>query len=140
MGSLSDFMENKFLDHLLNVAFTPASTIYVALCTADPTDTGTAASMFEVPVANGYARTAVTFAAAATRKVVQNAAVTFPQATGAWGTITHWALVSSAAGAGDMYAYGNFTASFAPVNGNTPTIPSGELEVEIQPSATAARV
>ena len=34
MGSLSDFMENKFLDHLANVAFTPAATIFVALCLA----------------------------------------------------------------------------------------------------------
>jgi hypothetical protein len=138
MGSLSDFLENKLLDHLANVAFTPAPTLYVALCTADPTDAGTAATIPEVAVANGYARTAVTFGAAASRKVIQSGAVTFPPATGAWGTITHWAAVTSAAGAGDLYAYGNFVTPFVPVAGNTPTIPSGELQVEILPTASGA--
>lgn len=139
MGSLADFLENKLLDHVCNTAFTPAATIFVALCTADPTDAGTGASMSEVANANGYARTAVTFGAAATRKVIQSGAVTFPQATGTWGTITHWGLVSTSTyGAGDLYAHGSFTASFAPVNGNTPTIPSGQLQVEIQASAGGA--
>ena len=66
-------------------------------------------------------------------------AVTFPQATGTWGTISHWALVSTGThGTGDMYAYGSFTTPFAPVNGNTPTIPTAELEVEISTTAGGA--
>lgn len=139
MGSLSNFAEDALLNHLCNTAFTPAATLYVALCTADPTDTGTGASMSEVANANAYARTAVTFGAAATRKVIQSGAVTFPQASGAWGTITHWAIVSANTyGTGNMYAYGSFTASFAPVTGNTPTIPSGELQVQFQASAGGA--
>ena len=72
-------------------------------------------------------------------RVVQSGAVTFPQATGTWGTISHWALVSTGTyGAGDMYAHGSFTTPFAPVNGNTPTIPSAELEVEISATAGGA--
>lgn len=139
MGSLADFLENKLLDHLANVAFTPAASLFVALCTADPTDAGTGASMSEVANANGYARTAVTFGAAASRKVIQSGAVTFPQATGTWGTITHWGLVSTSTyGTGDLYAHGSFTASFAPVTGNTPTIPSGQLIVEIGRSSYTA--
>ena len=139
MGSLSNFAEDKMLDHVCNVAWTPAASLFVALCIADPTDAGTGASMSEVANANAYARAAVTFGAAASRRVVQSGAVTFPQATGTWGTISHWALVSSAThGAGDMYAYGSFVTPFAPVNGNTPTIPSGELEVEISASAGGA--
>jgi hypothetical protein len=70
--------------------------------------------------------------------VTQSGAVTFPQATGTWGTITHYALVSSASGAGDVYAHGSFTASFAPVNGNTPTIPTAEIYVEISTTAGGA--
>lgn len=38
MGSLSDFAENELLDHLFNAAYSPASAIYLGLCTADPTD------------------------------------------------------------------------------------------------------
>jgi hypothetical protein len=132
MGSLSNFAENALLNHVANTAFTPAATLFVALCTADPTDAGTGASMSEAANANAYARAAVTFSAAASRRVVQTGAVTFPQATGTWGTISHWAIVTSATyGAGDMYAYGSFVTPFAPVNGNTPTIPTTELEVEI---------
>ena len=92
MGSLSNFAENALINHLCNTAFTPAATMFVALCTADPTDAGTGASMSEVPNTNAYTRTAVTFGAAASRRVVQSGAVTFPQATGTWGTISHWAL------------------------------------------------
>jgi hypothetical protein len=137
MGSLSNFAENALLSHLCTAAITPAATLYVALCTADPGETATAVTN-EVTVANGYARTAVTFGAAASRRVVQSGAVTFPQATGSWGTITHWNIVSTASGAGDSYAYGNFVSSFAPVALNTPTIPSTELEVEISATAGGA--
>lgn len=141
MGSLSNFLEDALLNHLCNTAFTPAASLFVALCTADPTDagTGTSVSISEVANANGYARTAVTFGAAASRRVVQSGAVTFPQATSTWGTISHWALVTSGTyNTGDMYAYGSFVTPFAPVNGNTPTIPSAELEVEIGRTSYAA--
>lgn len=131
MGSISDFLENELLDHVLNAAYTPAATIYLALCTADPTDAGTGASMNEVADANGYQRTAITFGAAASRKVTQNAAVTFPQATGAWGTVSHWAIVDSQThGAGNMLAHGAFGTSKAVVNGNTPSVASGQIYVE----------
>lgn len=139
MGSLSNMAANALLNHLCNTAFTSVTPIYVALCTADPTDAGVAGSMSEVPVANGYSRKAVTFSAAAARRVVQSGAVTFDQATGAgWPAISHWAIVSSASGAGDMYAYGSFVSPFTPVAGNTPTIPSTELEVEISATAGGA--
>lgn len=138
MGSISNFLEDEFVDHLLNAAYTPTATVYVALCTADPTDAGTGASMSEVANSNNYARTAITFGAAASRKVVQSGAVTFPQASGSWGTITHYAIVDSATyGAGNLLAHGSFTASFAPVAGNTPTIPDTQIQVEFTASSGA---
>jgi hypothetical protein len=138
MGSLSDYSENALLNHIFNTAYTSVATVYVALSTATLTDTATGASMSEVANANGYARTAVTFGAAALRKVIQSGAVTFPTATGAWGTVTDWAIVdTNTYGAGNVLAYGSFTASFAPVNGNTPTIPSGELQVQMNASSGA---
>jgi hypothetical protein len=141
MGSLSDYAENALLNHIFNTAYTSVATVYVALSTATLTDTATGASMSEVANANGYARTAVTFGAAATRRVIQSGAVTFPQASGAWGTITDWAIVdTNTYGAGNVLAYGAFTASFAPVTGNTPTIPSGELQVIFNASSGAGFV
>lgn len=139
MGSMTNVLEDALLGHLVTAAYSAPTALFVALTTADPTDTATTLAGIEVANSNAYARTAITFAAAASRRVVQSGAVTFPQASGTWGTVTHWALVTSAThGAGTCLAYGNFTSSFAPVNGNTPTIPTGEIEVEISATAGGA--
>ncbi len=136
MGSLSNFSENSLLNHLFGSAYTPAATVYLALCTADPTDAGTGAAMSEAADANNYARKAITFGAAASRKVTQSGIVTFNQASGAWGTITNWAIVDSAThGAGNMLAHGAFSASFAPVSGNTPSVASAQVYVQIDASS-----
>ena len=132
MGSLSNFSENELLDHVFNAAYTAPTTIYLALCTADPTDAGTGASMNEVANSGSYARKAITFGAASSRRVTQNADVTFDQSTGAWGTVTHWAIVDSATyGAGNMLAHGAFGTSKSVVTSNTPSVASGEVYVEI---------
>lgn len=131
MGSLTDFAENELLDHVLNAAYTPPATVYLALCTADPTDAATGASMNEVTNSGNYARTAITFGAAASRRVTQNAQVTFPQANGAWGTVSHWAIVDTATyGAGNVLAHGQFAAAKQIVSGNTPSVASAEVYVE----------
>ena len=138
MGSITDVLENALLNHICNTAYTAAASVFVALCTADPTDTATTLAGIEVANSNAYARTAITFSAAASRQVIQSGAVTFPQATGAWGTITHWAIVTSGThAAGTTLAHGSFTSSFAPVNGNTPTIPTTEIKVQFTASSGA---
>jgi len=106
--------------------------VYVALCTADPTDTATGGSMSEVPDTNNYAREAIAFSAAAIRKVIQSGALEFNTASGPWGTVTHWALVDSIThGVGNVLAHGGFATGKIIVDGNTPTIPDLEIEVEI---------
>jgi len=135
MGSISDHLENELLDHVCQVgAYTPAATVYVALSTADPTDDATGLSE---PVGNGYAREAITFAAAASRKVVQSGDITFTTATGAWGTITHYAIMDALT-AGNMLAHGAFATSKAIVSGNTPKIASGEIQVEFSTGAASS--
>lgn len=133
MGSLSDFSESALMNHVFSSsAYTPAATVYLALCTADPTDAGTGASMNEVGNSNNYTRKAITFGAASARRVTQSADVEFDQASGSWGTVTHYAIVDSAThGAGNMLAHGALSTSKSIVNGNTPTVPSGEVYVEI---------
>jgi hypothetical protein len=135
-GSLTNYGENAWMNHLFGTSYSQVATIYVALATANPDETATGASMSEVANSGSYARTAITFAAAATRRITQTGAVTFPQATGSWGTVTHWALVDSGThGAGNVLAYGAFTASFSPVTGNTPSIASGQVYIEITASS-----
>lgn len=127
MGKISTFLANELLDHVFNAAYTPAATVYLGLSTANPTDDG---SGLAEPSGNAYARQAITFGAAASRRVTQSATVTFPQATGAWGTITHWAIFDAASG-GNMLAHGALAASKSVVTGNTPSVAAGEVWVEV---------
>ena len=132
MGALSIYSRNEILDHIYKSAYTASANIYIALCTADPTEDGTGVSMNEVANTNGYTRTEITFNAAAIRKVIQTAEITFSMATGTWGTITHFAIVDSITyGAGNMLGFGSFTSSFTPVSGNSPKIPINEVEISI---------
>lgn len=133
MGSISNFLEVELLDHVFNAAYTPPAAIYLALATADPTDAATGASMNEVPNLYSYARTAITFAAASARSVSQNAAVNYPQASGgSWGTVTHWAIVSTNTyGSGDVLASGAFAASKTINDGDTPSVASGEIIITV---------
>jgi hypothetical protein len=138
MGSLTDVAENALLNHICSTAYTASATLFVALCLSDPTDTATTLVGVEIPNANLYARTAITFSAAASRQVIQSGPVTFPQANGAWGTVTHWAIVTSGTyNSGTTLASGLFTGSFSPVNGNTPTIPTTEIKVQFNASSGA---
>lgn len=131
MGSISNYSELELLDHLFNAAYTPASTVYLALCTADPTDAGTGASMNEVANSGSYVRKAVTYGAAASRRVTQSGTVTYDAATGSWGTVSHWAIVDSAThGAGNMLAHGAFAVPKSIVSGSTPSVATSETYVE----------
>lgn len=131
MGSITDFLENELLDHIFNASYTAPATIFLALATADPTDAATGASMNEVANSGSYARTAITVGVSASRRVTQDAVVTFPQATGSWGTVTHWAITDSGThGAGNVLAHGAFGTAKVIVSGNTPSVASGEVYVE----------
>ncbi len=125
MGSLADFSEIELLDHVCNAAYTPPATVYLGLSTADPLDDK---SGLAEPSGNGYVRKAITFGAAASRQVAQSGIVTFDQASGSWGTITHWALFD-AESAGDMLAHGALAAEKEVVSGNTPSVASAEVTV-----------
>lgn len=133
MGSLTNFAETELLDHVYNAAYSAAANIYLCLCTADPTDAATGASMSEVANSNGYQRTAITFGAAASRVIAQNADVDFPAASGGgWGTVTHWAICDNQThGSGNVLAHGAFGTSKTINEGNTPTVASGEIDVTI---------
>lgn len=139
MGSLSDFAENELLDHVFNAAYTPPATIYLCLCTADPTDAGTGASMNEHANEKGYARKAIAFSEASSRKVVQDGAVTFDEATDTWTEITHYGISDSGThGAGNMLAHGSFAEGFTPVSGNTPIVATTKVEVEVSTTSGGA--
>lgn len=125
MGSISDFLENELLDHVFNAAYTPPATVYLALHTADPTDDGSGAEANYT----SYARTAITFGAASSRRVTQSGAVTFPASTGGSNTVTHWGVWDASSG-GNLLAHGAFATSKSIVSGNTPSVATGVVYVE----------
>jgi hypothetical protein len=128
MGSLCDFAELEVLDHILKVgSYSPPATVYLALFTADPTDTG---SMANEATYTGYARKAITFGAASARAITQNAQVDFDPCSGGSNTITHWGLCTSVTfQGGSMLAYGAFSAGVVVSSGYQPYVASGQISV-----------
>jgi len=126
MGSIGNYLEDELLDHVLKVGSYSQPTIYVALSTADPTDD---ASGIAEPSGNNYARKAhATWNTAASRAITNDGAITFNQASGSWGTISHYAIYDAATD-GNMLAHGALSSSKAIVSGNTPSIPDEDIEV-----------
>lgn len=128
MSAASDFLENKILDHILGgPSFTTPVTIHVALYTAGPTDAGGGTEV----TGNNYTRVALTnnstnFPAASSGQKSNGAAITFPTATGAWGSVTHVGLFNAASG-GDLLMHAPLAQAKTIENGDTPSWPPGAL-------------
>lgn len=137
MGNLSDYAENKILDHLLkNTAFSQPGTLYLALCTADPGEAGTGSTLSE-PSGGSYARKACnTWDAAAARASANATAVMFPQATAGWGTITHFAICDHLT-TGNVLVYGAVTPSRAVLSGMIPKFAKGDVDVSVNAGAVS---
>lgn len=134
MGSLSDWAENKCLDHIFNSAWTPAPDKYIALCKEAPTDASTGSTIVE-PSGGGYERKAFnTWTTAAARKVANNGQIIFEPATGVWGTVTHWAICTASSG-GEILAWGAFTVGIAITTDYVMIIKSVALEIEFTAGA-----
>lgn len=130
MAGLSDTYENRALDWLLVTGSpTRAAGTWLALYTAAPTDS-TAGT--EVANANNYSRQAVTFDAAANGATQNAATVTWPTATGSWGTIVAVAIVDSAThGGGNVIAYGSLAANKTIGSGDVFEILASDLDVSL---------
>jgi len=130
MGSFSDHWENEILDHIFGKGSYSPPTIYAGLSTADPLDSG---SGLAEPSGNGYARVQTSGASwtVASGGSLSNASdISFPQATGSWGTITHFALFD-AASAGNMLAHGALNQSKTITSGDTAKFAAGDLDVSL---------
>lgn len=130
MGSFTDHWENEILDHLFGKGSYTPPTIHVGLSTANPGDDGAGLSE---PSGNGYARVSTSAADwnSASGGSLDNAnAIEFPQATGNWGTITHFALFDASTG-GNMLAHSSLTQSKAITNGDTARFSAGDLDVSL---------
>jgi hypothetical protein len=130
MGGFSDYWENKILDHIFGKGSYTPPTIYVGLSTADPTDTG---SGLTEPSGNGYARvqTSASDWDAASNGTIENSSdITFTQAAGNWGTITHFTLFDAAT-EGNMLAHGALSQSKLINQSDTAKFEAGDLDISL---------
>ena len=89
MAALSNYLENALINATLrNTAYSSPATVYAALFTSDPTDAGSGTEVS----GGSYARKAITFGAPSNGASTNSGAVEFDQATGNWGTITHFGI------------------------------------------------
>ena len=130
MGSFADYAENKILDHIVGKTSYTKPTAYVALSTADPLDDG---SGIAEPSGNNYARAATSgsdWNAASGGAIDNVVAIAFNEATGSWGTITHFALFDASSG-GNMLAHGSLSASQAITSAQVLKFSAGDLDITL---------
>lgn len=107
MADMTNALEKEICDGLTGVTqYTSPATVYLALFTADPTETGSVAN--EVSGTN-YARVSLSgkFSASTDGSASNTAPITFATAgAGGWGTVTHVGLMKSGtASTDDMILY-----------------------------------
>lgn len=134
-GSLSDYAENRIAELLVGKTAFATPTIYIGLFTSAPAESSSGEALPEVANSNNYARVATDGSdwESAAGGHTQNAnAITFPQASGSWGTVTHFgAFTSGNYGEGNMLFWGDLTLEKAIDSGDTPSFAAGALDVTV---------
>lgn len=126
-NNLSNYAESKLLDHVLGKTSYTKPTTYVALFTAAP---GEAGGGTEVS-GGSYARQALTTNAASSGVADNDATITFPTATGSWGTITHVGIFDASSG-GNLLMYTALDASKTVASGDRLSFAAGDLDFSLE--------
>jgi hypothetical protein len=124
-GNLTNYLENKLIDHFLGTAsYTMPTDVYVALFTVAPSDAGGGTEV----TGGSYARQVATFTAASSGATSNDTNVDFtgmPAATtvaiGIFDNIT----------SGNMLLYGTLTTNKTTDAGDTLRIATGDLDISI---------
>lgn len=134
----TNYLDQKLVELVFSdTAYTVPATLYVGLSTTTPAQTGTG---FTEPAGSGYARVAVTnnttnWVAAGSQpatgyEMENGTAITFPAATGSWGTVTYFGIFDAAT-AGNLLAYGALTTSQTISSGDTASFAVDALTVTL---------
>ena len=127
MAEISNFLENAIINATLrNTTYTSVATVYVSLWTSDPTDAGSGTEVS----GGSYARTAVTFGSPSNGVTTNSANVTFPTATGTWGTVG-WIGINDALSGGNLLYHTALDASKSITSGDIFQITTGNLSVTL---------
>lgn len=124
--SFSDYLETKVLDHVFGgTAYTAPATLYVALFTAAPSDSGGGTEVS----GGAYARQTIAFTTSGDT-TSNTAAVEFPTATANYGTVTHVGIYDAST-AGNLMAWAALTSSKTIETGDVFRIPAGDLDITL---------
>jgi len=130
MAGFSDYLEDKVLNHVFGgTAYTAPSTLYVALYTAAPSDTGGGTEVS----GGSYARKSMpdmTVSGTSPTTATNGAAVEFVTATGSWGTVSHVG-VFDALTSGNLLGWAALTASKTVSSGDVFRFDAGDLDITL---------
>lgn len=137
MGSFSDYLENKLLNHVfLGATMDQPPHTWIALTTRVLTDTATGQDLDEFTnAATGYARRVCSTWSVSSGDdgaVANSEDLTFEQASANWGTMVSFAIMDTATIAtGNVLAHGALTISKSVQSGDTPKFAAGDLDVTL---------
>ncbi len=129
MAGFSDYLEDKVLDHVFGgTSYTAPGTLYVALYTVAPSDTGGGTEVS----GGAYVRKTATFNVSGTSPTTATnaAAIEYPTATANYGTVVAVG-VFDALTSGNLLAYANLDASKVVSSGDVFRFDAGGLDITL---------
>lgn len=126
MAGFSDYLENKVVGHVFGgSAYTAPATLYVALYTSAPSDTGGGTEVS----GGAYARQTAAFTV--TNDTASNtSAIEYPTATADYGTVVAVGIFD-ALSSGNLLAYGNLTTSKTVSTGDVFRFNAGAIDITV---------
>ena len=129
MSGFSDYLEDKVLEHVFGGnAFTAPTTLYVALYTVAPSDTGGGTEVS----GGAYARQTGTFTVSGTNPTTASntAAIEYPTATADYGTVVAVGILDASSG-GNLLAYSTLDSSKVVSSGDVFRFNAGDLDITL---------
>ena len=129
MAGFSDYLEDKVLDHVFGgTAYTAPATLYVALYTVAPDDTGGGTEV----TGGSYVRQTGTFTVSGTSPTTATnaAAIEYPTATADYGTVVAVGILDASSG-GNLLAYADLTTSKTVSTGDVFRFDAGDLDITL---------
>ena len=124
-GNLTNYLENKLLDHFLGTtAYTMPTPVYVALFTVAPGDAGGGTEV----TGGSYARQTAAFSAASSGATSNSGNIDF---TGMPAATTVAIALFDASTSGNMLVHGTLTTNKTTDAGDTLRIATGDLDISI---------
>lgn len=127
MSAASDYLENALLDHVMrNTALTSPTNVYLGLSTGSFNDDNSGTELS----GNGYARQTITCSAASSGSITNSSAISFPTATGTWGSISHFG-VFDASSSGNLLFHGALASAKTITSGDVLKIDASNLTISL---------